>query len=113
MIISITSDDIRLGKKFDCKSCPISRAVKRAITLPNHSVLKITHGSIQIDSLTTGCFSWWEDILSPADMRKVQDFIGHYDKRRVESWEREGYLQPFEFDLPVDRLLNQLQESAA
>jgi hypothetical protein len=81
MIISVTEDDIKMGKVGDCQFCPVALAVKRNTARP------ITVGS---DILDVDQVSHWLPL-------EVVDFIEDFDSGLL--------VDPFTFELPDEFLL--------
>lgn len=85
MRFTVTSDDIRLGKRLDACNCPVARAVRRRLGLAPRRVIVYQYEGITV-------IDHGRRYESPP---RVKEFI-----LRLDNKGRRG-LKPFAFDLPV------------
>ncbi len=85
MLIEVTAEDIRLGKRDHCYRCPIARAVARKLKIPLiRKYVEVTEKNV---FLTTSEF-----ILKKAKLSKrAEKFVKDFDNKKTPK--------PFKFKL--------------
>ncbi len=85
MLIEVTAEDIRLGKRDHCYRCPIARAIARELKVPlSRKYVEVTEKNV---FLTTS-----EVILKKAKLSKrAAKFVKDFDNKKTP--------QPFKFKL--------------
>ena len=70
--IDVTDEDIRLGRKSDCRHCPVANALKRKFS---HTSIKVTDSRVTIrDSYSPLIFTVYDTSL------RLGKFIRSFDK---------------------------------
>lgn len=90
MKIHVTREDIDLGERGSCLSCPIALAVKRQADIAS---VRVEVASIRVGSAKA---------ILPDEARR---FVDHFDYGRD--------VHPFSFDLPIDDALAQARRDTA
>lgn len=85
MLIEVTAEDIRLGKRDHCYLCPIARAIARELKVPlSRQYVEVTEKNV---FLTTS-----EVILKKAKLSKrAEKFVKDFDNKKTPH--------PFKFKL--------------
>jgi hypothetical protein len=87
MIINVTKEDIRLGRRNNCERCPIARAIKRVFRLK-----KIKFENVQVFNAYA---RWWsgDKFMQRRLPAKCDKFIDKFD----DTFDKKPMVKPFKF----------------
>jgi|JI10StandDraft_1071094.scaffolds.fasta_scaffold51847_3 hypothetical protein len=93
MLISVTAEDIKAGKRGNCEKCPIALALIRSLGNPTEATISVNQGFVQL----------WpsNENLQPSSFdlpEYARSFIYMFD------WDYEEDIKPFSFSLSKDDL---------